>query len=137
MSDTQTHPLDSLHKVLLAVVARIPWHSEAQQQEVTDLLRQSEVDLKGDAIDSHPAVVPPSPPAGPAASPLAMVAGPEFDYDKLAAAMLKAQKEQEEAASEQMAQAHEAVAANPGWTPPGAATGATAESHAGADALTQ
>lgn len=144
MSDTTTatsepveHPLDSLHRLLVELVNRAPWHSEDQHQQMMELARSSEVALKADSIQDSPAVVPPAPVRPQPVSPAEVAAGAGFDYDKLAAAMVKAQATQARIAAEQMDQANAAVAANPGWTPPSAESAAPVEEHAAAEAVAQ
>ncbi|HLI23353.1 MAG TPA: hypothetical protein VKU91_00235 [Acidimicrobiales bacterium] len=72
---------------------RLPWHSDTQHAEVVGHLRAAEEAIKGDALAESPAVVPPAPvqpkPVNPAAA-VAAGAG-AIDYDKLAAAIVKAQ----------------------------------------------
>lgn len=145
MSDTSTtevqpHPLDSLHRLLTMVVDRLPWHSEVQYQQAMELARDSEAALKGDAIDTSPAVVPPAPVLPAPVSTLeaaAAAAGQPLDYAKLAEQIVLAQKRLEETAATQAAQADAAVAANPGWEPPGSVTATPAAGHAGADAVSE
>lgn len=136
----QSHPLDELLQALQKVVDRIPWSSDVQHLEVLAHLRQAEEDLKGDAIDqtSGP-VIRPAPVLPPAAETAAIAAGagvPVLDYDKLADAMVRAQTRQAAIADQQNAQAAEAVAANPGWTPPGSVTAPPVESVAAQAAAT-
>jgi hypothetical protein len=95
-TETEPHAFDELHKVLTSIIDRIPWHSEAQRNEMLDGLRNSEVAIKGDDIERSPAVVPasPVPPAvpDPVAAAIAAAGQPApIDYDKLAAALVKAQ----------------------------------------------
>lgn len=125
--DTQPHEVDALHRFLTIVASKLPWHSEDEQTAAMNLLRDSEAALKGDAIDSSPAVVPPAsvPPTPPAVAPtINGPMGPAIDYDRLAASIVAAQSQQ--------AQASAAVEADPSFEPPGAVTAADTESHAAA-----
>lgn len=138
--EAQPHPLDSLHRLLTMVVDRLPWHSEVQYHQAMALARESEAALKGDQIDTSPAVVPPAPVLPAPVSALeaaAGAAGQPLDYAKLAEQIVLAQKRLEETAATQAAQAEAAVAAaDPGWTPPGSVT-ASPVGHAGADAVSE
>lgn len=101
MSVTETQPkvehaFDHVHRLLTAVIDRIPWHSEQQHADALDALRQSELAIKGDDIEQSPAVVPPAvtrpgPTAAEAAVAAAGVQAAQIDYDKLAAAIVAAQ----------------------------------------------
>lgn len=115
-TDVGPHPLDSLHRLLVEIVARLPWHSEGQASAMLDLVRESETALKGDTTSES--VVPAA--AVVAAPPVVAQGGQPIDYDKLGAAIAKAQA----------AQASAAVEANPGWTPPGAVSAPPTETHA-------
>jgi hypothetical protein len=135
--ETSSHPLDSLHRLLVELVNRMPWHSEGQQLEMMQLARDSEAAIKGDSIEAeHPPVVPPAPYLPPPVNPLeaaGMSTGVPLDYDKLAAAMVKAQAK---FADQQAKQAAAAIEADPSFEPPGAVTvPAPAEAHAAAEAV--
>lgn len=116
----------SLFLALHQIVDRVPWHSEVQHQDVMDLVRQAETDVRGDSIDAEaPAVVPPKPAVNEATDPgmIAANANQQLDYSKLADAIVAAQQVQQ-------AQAAAAVAAAPGFETPGAENVPPAESHA-------
>ena len=127
-TDTQGHPLDSLHRALVEIVNRLPWPSEDKHQSVLGMVRDSEADLKGDEIDNSPAVVPPAPVGASPASPVEVATGGAgIDYGRLAAAIVA---EQNRTAQAQMDQAAAAVAADPSFVPPGSVTDPAAEGHA-------
>ena len=134
--ETSAHPLDGLHRLLVELVNRMPWHSEDQHLAMMELARQSEAAIKGDSIDSvHPPVVPPAPFRPAPLNPLeaaGVASGVALDYDKLASAMVKAQAA---FAAAQAAQAAAAVEADPGFVPPGAVTAPAGEAHAAAAAV--
>jgi hypothetical protein len=124
---TEPHPTDHIHRLLTEIVARLPWHSEEQQNQMMALLRDSE----GAAKDGSDAmlVVPPASPMPEPTRPMGVQAGESIDYDKLAAAIVAAQA----TADQQRAQAAAAVSAEPGFVPPGAETVPPSETHATLD----
>lgn len=130
---TDSHPLDHLFSALMEIVDRVPWHSEVQHLAVLAHLRDGEQALKADAPDAA-AVVRPAPVIPEASAVPAPASGGAIDYDKLASAIVAAQKQQQDTAALQMAQAQEAVAATPGFETPGVAAPDT-EAHAGAAAV--
>jgi hypothetical protein len=95
--ETVDHAVDPIHRVLSAIIDRIPWHSEQQRSDVLDELRSSEVAMKGDDIERSPAVVAPPTHSVGIVNPLdaaLAAAGPQpaaIDYQKLAEAIVAAQ----------------------------------------------
>src|SRR5579875_2770306 len=85
--ESKDHSHDPLFRALVAMADRLPWHSDTQHAEVVGHLRAAEEAIKGDAL-APPAPVQPKP-VNPAAA-VAAGAG-AIDYDKLAAAIVKAQ----------------------------------------------
>lgn len=106
-SPTEEHSSAPLVRALLAVVSRIPWHSEFQHLGVVEDLRKWEASLLG---SEHLAQMPPASPVSAPTVQSFIGTSAEFDYQKLAAAMLDEQARRDKVASEQMAQANEAVA---------------------------
>ena len=117
-TDSGPHPVDNLHRLLVEIINRMPWHSEDQHQSALNLLRDSEAALKGDAADSSPSVIPPAPVAPvPADTFGAAVAasGQPIDYAALAAAIVDAQAKLD---ASKATQAAPPVSDTPADTPP-------------------
>lgn len=132
---TETHPTDTLLQLLEALVRRVSWHSEAQQNDAMGLLRSTEEALKGDqhsadtAVVTAPAWVPEhsDPAVAELNRQLAAAKGPEIDYDKLAEAMERARAahEAKQAAADEEP-AEEAPSAEPSPAPAGFVLGTPA-----------